>query len=57
MVTEEEVKKKISDILFRALHDETKMNELSKEIWAEIDKLPKPKYHRIKINPERFDND
>ena len=31
MVTEEEVKKKISDILFRALQDDTKMKSCQKK--------------------------
>jgi ABC-type Fe3+-hydroxamate transport system substrate-binding protein len=44
MVTEEEVKKNISDIIFRALHDDTKMKQLSKEIWNELDKL-KERHH------------
>ena len=55
MVTEEEVKKNISDIIFRALHDDTKMKQLSKEIWDEIDKLPKTRY-KIKINPDSFED-
>lgn len=41
MATDEEVKKKISDIIFRALHDDTKMKQLTNEIFNELKKLDK----------------
>jgi hypothetical protein len=36
---EKEVKKRISDIVFRALHDDTSEEELTEEIWSELQKL------------------